>query len=236
MTKLLSMLGLLSVVSPLGSGAAFAQGSVQAAGSQTAAEEQETPGQPPVAPNAGPAPVPTPANLPPASPGYYPSAPAARPPAVEVRGEQPAPVRTLGVGYKIGNGVGFVGGDIVINPIDHLSIDLQANYASIGTSRGTATGFALVPGLQGHLRGGQRSGPYLGAALIYLKMGVDGDSVSATGMAFNVGWEWKWNSGLGIILGCGVGHIMNVSASNGVEYNGKTTMFNLEAGIRYMFL
>ena len=25
-------------------------------------------------------------------------------------------------------------------------------------------------------------------------------------------------------------------ASNGVEYNGKTTMFNLEAGIRYMFL
>jgi hypothetical protein len=161
---------------------------------------------------------------------------AERPPAPEVTGEEPAPVRTLGVGYKLGNGMGFVGGDIVINPIEHLSIDLQANYASVGTNRGTATGFALVPGLQGHLLGGQRSGPYLGAAFLYLKMGVDGDSVSATGLAFNVGWEWKWNTGLGIILGGGVAHIMNVSATNGVEYNGKTTMFNLEAGIRYMFL
>jgi hypothetical protein len=235
MTKLLFVLGLLSVVGPLGSGAAFAQGPVQAAGSQTPAEAQEAQGLAPVAPNAGVAPVPTPANLPPPSPGYYSPTPAERPPEVEAK-QEPGPGRTLGFGYKIGNGVGFVGADIVINPVEHLSIDLQANYASVGTSRGTATGFALVPGLQGHLWAGQRSSPYLGAALIYLKMGVDGDSVSLTGMAFNVGWEWKWNSGLGIIVGGGVGHIMNVSATNGVEYNGKTTMFNLEAGIRYMFL
>ena len=225
MTKSLSVLGPLSVVSLLSAGAALAQGSAPVAGAPAATEAQGVEG----APNTSPPPAPP-------SPQYYPPATAERPPTVELSGEQPPPVRKLGIGYKIGNGVGFAGGDIVINPVEHLSIDLQANYASVGTNRGTATGFALAPGLQGHLRAGQQSGPYVGAAFIYLKMGVDGDSVSLTAMAFNVGWEWKWNSGLGIILGGGVGHIMNVSASNGVEYNGKTTMFNLEAGIRYMLL
>jgi hypothetical protein len=172
---------------------------------------------------------------PPPSPGYYSPASVEQPP-IDEAGQETGPARRLGIGYKIGNGVGFVGGDIVINPIEHLSIDLQANYASVGTNVGTAKGFALAPGLQGHLWDGQRSGPYLGAALIYLKMGVNGETVTLTGMAFNVGWEWKWQSGLGIILGGGVGHIMNVADTNNVQYNGKTTMFNLEAGVRYMFL
>jgi hypothetical protein len=98
-----------------------------------------------------------------------------------------------------------------------------------------ATGFGFAPGLQGHFRAGQVSGPYVGAAFIYLKMELDGDSVSVAAMAFNAGWEWKWTSGLGIILGGGIGHITSVSANTGIEYNGKRTMFNLESGIRYMF-
>lgn len=184
MTKSLFILGLLSVVGPLGSGAAFAQGSAP----------------------------------------------------VAVTGEQPGPVRTLGVGIKVGSGMGFIGGDIVINPVEHLSIDLQANHALVGTNRGTASGVGLVPGIQWHFRAGQQSGPYLGAALIYWKLGVDGDKVSATGMAFNIGWEWKGTSGFGIILGGGVAHIMNVSTTTGLKYNGQTTMPSFEFGVRYMFI
>lgn len=223
MTRLLSVLSSLFVVGLLGTGAAFAQDSIQTAGAPTAMEEQ------------GLAPVSPPTIPPPPSPGYYSPASVERPPADEA-GQETGPERKLGIGYKIGNGVGFVGGDIVINPIEHISIDLQANYASVGTNVGTAKGFALAPGLQGHLWAGQRSSPYLGAAFIYLKMGVNGETVSLTGMAFNVGWEWKWQSGLGVILGGGVAHIMNVADTNSVQYNGKTTMFNLEAGVRYMFL
>ena len=33
----------------------------------------------------------------------------------------------VGVGFKIGNGMGFVGGDLIISPIDHLTLDLQAS-------------------------------------------------------------------------------------------------------------
>ena len=176
------------------------------------------------------APVPGgPATYPPPGPGTYYPAPLAEP-------HVPGPRPTLGIGYKIGNGVGFFGGDIVINPIDHVSLDLQANYASVGTSVGTASGFALVPGLQLHLKARQESSPYIGAAFIYLKLSANNESVSATAAAFNAGYEWKWDSGLGILLGGGVAHMMNVNASNGVTYNGKGTFFNIEFGVRYMFL
>ena len=56
----------------------------------------------------------------------------------------------VGVGFKIGNGMGFVGGDLIISPIDHLTLDLQASYLSTGVSGGrTATGYGLAPTIQG---------------------------------------------------------------------------------------
>src|SRR5450759_5354287 len=73
-------------------------------------------------------------------PGYYPP-PAEEPPHVD----PPATATHLGIGYKIGNGLGFLGGDIVVSPIPHVVLDLQANTFSANTSSGTATGFGLAP-------------------------------------------------------------------------------------------
>jgi hypothetical protein len=210
--------GSLLVTSLIGSATAFAQSD------QAVRAPATMPAPAQAAPVSG-----GPANYPPPPPGYYYPPPLVAPPA-------PGPRPTLGIGYKIGNGVGLVGGDIVINPINHVSLDLQANYASVATSVGTASGFALVPGLQLHLKARQESSPYIGAAFIYLKLSANDESVSATAAAFNAGYEWKWNSGLGILLGGGVAHMMNVSASNGVTYSGKGTFLNIEFGVRYMFM
>src|SRR5438477_7517055 len=56
----------------------------------------------------------------------------------------------LGVGYKIGNGLGFVGGDILVSPIDHLTFDLQANWFSATSSGTSANGYGLAPAVQFH--------------------------------------------------------------------------------------
>src|SRR5450631_62947 len=37
----------------------------------------------------------------------------------------------VGVGYKIGNGIGFVGADLVLRLVPHVVFDLQANYVSL---------------------------------------------------------------------------------------------------------
>ena len=142
--------------------------------------------------------------------------------------------RHLGVGYKIGNGLGFVGADIVVSPIPHLALDLQANhYAS-----GEASGFGYAPGLQLFLWDKGRSTPYFSAGYIHLKLGLRNVTASGSGYFANFGYEWKWPFGLGILVGGGLGYLNDVSATDGI-----TTVtapggahFNIEAGLRYMFI
>jgi hypothetical protein len=62
-------------------------------------------------------------------------------------------------------------------------------------------------------------------------------TASASGGFANLGYEWRWQSGLGILLGGGVGYLGNVHATNGVETVDAPggTHVNLETGLRYMF-
>lgn len=153
--------------------------------------------------------------------------------------EEPAVAsKRLGVGYKAGNGLGFVGADVIISPVDHLTFDLQANYFSAKTNSGTASGYGLAPAIQGHLFKGQVSSPYIGLGYVFASLSLDNVSASASGVFGNVGYEWRWESGLGIILGAGVGHLGTVHATNGVETLDAPggTYFNLETGLRFMFM
>src|SRR5262245_35996733 len=148
--------------------------------------------------------------------------------------DEPPPHKFLGVGYKIGNGMGVIGGDVIISPIDHLTFDLQANYfAEAG-----AAGYGLVPMLQVHLFSGQVSSPYLGAGVLYATLSMDNVTASATGVVANAGYEWRWASGLGILLGGGINHLGNIHATDGVTTVDApgVTQFNIEAGLRFMFL
>jgi hypothetical protein len=150
---------------------------------------------------------------------------------------QPPPPQRVGVGYKIGNGLGFVGADVVLGLVDHLSLDLQVNYASVSTALGQASGFGFAPAVHGELFP-KGSTPYLALGYVYLKLKVSDVEGAASGYFANLGYNWKWTSGLGIVLGAGVVFVPKVTATNGVETfeNSGGAHFNIEAGIRYMFL
>ena len=184
------------------------------------------------------------------------AAPASAPPADTTAGPPPAapspPVATsagaptdevvrkrVGVGYKIGNGMGFVGGDIVVNVVDHLALDVQANWMSedVGNQQ-TATGWGFGAEAQLFLKAGQVSSPYLGLGLLRASMSVGDATASATGYFANVGYEFRWSWGLGILLGLGGGYIGSVHAQSATQSIDVPAggSFNLEAGLRYMFL
>jgi len=166
-------------------------------------------------------------------PGYYP------PPAEEpAHVDPPATATHLGIGYKIGNGLGFLGGDIIVSPIPHVVLDLQANTFSLTTSSGTATGFGLAPALQMDIRPPGVSTPYIGVGWVYAKLSLNNVIASASGIFINAGYEWKWSFGMGIILGGGVCYLGKISATDGTTTITQDAQLlpSLEAGIRFMFL
>jgi len=162
-------------------------------------------------------------------------APAGYPPPAA---ESPAAGKKLGVGYKIGNGLGFLGADIVVAPIEHVAVDLQVNYFSASQPNGTAHGFGFAPAVQGRLNGGQRSTPYLGLGLAHISLTLDNVTASGTAVFANLGYEWRWDSGLGILLGGGIAHLGTITASDQVTTISRKGGWlpNLEFGVRYMFL
>jgi hypothetical protein len=184
-------------------------------------------------------PPPAPAPAPAAAPaGYVAPPPVAPTPAIYVA-PPPPPEKHFGIGYKLGDGIGLLGADLIINPVPHLSVDLYGTYVSIAASNGqSGSGYAAAPELQAHLFEGRRSTPYVGVGLQYVHLTLGSAVGSGTGGFANVGYEWKWTNGLGIQLGAGVQYLQKVTATNGnvMLTTGGAVNPNLEFGIRYMFL
>ena len=182
----------------------------------------------PPPPNGHPPPPPY-GYPPPPRYGYAPPPPPRDPPATSTH---------FGLGYKIGNGLGFVGGDVIISPLPHLVLDLQANTFSASTSSGTATGYGLAPAVQFYLREPGVSTPYFSAGYLYATLALNDVTASLNGFFVNAGYEWKWTSGFGILLGGGVSYFASLKATDGVttiqESGG--AHFNLEVGFRFLFL
>lgn len=140
--------------------------------------------------------------------------------------------RLIGAGYKLGNGIGFLGGDVFITPLPHLTLDLHAAYMT-----GFDSAFALAPAIQGHLWTGDRSTPYAGVGLQYARARVGSVTADAIGFFANVGYEWKFRSGLGLQLGGGIQVLQKAEATDGVQtvsIEGGANP-NLEFGVRYRF-
>jgi hypothetical protein len=150
----------------------------------------------------------------------------------------PASATHLGLGLKIGNGLGVIGGDLIVSPIPHVVLDLQANTLSANTDMGTATGFGLAPALQFDIREPGRSTPYVGVGYVYARLSVEDASGWASGVFINAGYEWKWSFGMGLILGGGVAYLGEIKGNNaGTTFSKPSQILpNLEFGIRFMFL
>ena len=146
--------------------------------------------------------------------------------------------RHVGVGYKVGNKLGFVGADLLIEPVEHLTFDLQASWFNTASNSDTLKGFGLAPAVQYHFKGGQVSSAYIGAGYIYARMSLNDLTASSQGGFLNAGYEWRWANGLGILVGGGFAHVSSVRKTDGfatiVAEGG--TLPNLEAGLRFLFL
>ncbi len=117
----------------------------------------------------------------------------------------------LGIGYKLGNGIGFTGADLIINPLSNLSLDLQ-----VASSDGV---FAVAPALQLHLD--PAGGPYVGVGYQRAVSVAN----AANGAFGNVGWQWKPLANWGIQAG--VGYQQIIGGEGGL---------NFEFGTRYFFM
>lgn len=138
---------------------------------------------------------------------------------------------TFGVGYKLGNGVGFAGIDLIASPIPHLAFELQLSHLADFES-----GYAILPSAVGTLRA-TGSTPYVKVGALYLAVSDSDVTVTGSGGFANIGYEWRFNSGLGIQLGGGVGYIQDITAVSGntIVSIGGEAHANLELGLRYRF-
>jgi hypothetical protein len=170
---------------------------------------------------------------------------AAAQPGAEPTAPTPAPAtatnKMFGVGYKAGNGIGFLGADILVAPVPHFALDVQGAFMPVSISgpnvNDSANIYAVAPAVQYSLWDGQRSTPYVSVGMVYAHLALGGATASVLGEFANLGYEWRWQSGLGIQLGGGVGYIAHGEASNGtnmVTIGGKVNP-NIELGLRYMF-
>jgi hypothetical protein len=141
----------------------------------------------------------------------------------------------VGVGYKIGNGLGFAGGDVIVRAVPHVSLDLQANYL-YERGVGTGSGFGFAPTVQfqwkpvGHT-------PYVAVGLVYARLGESNVTASTTGFLLNAGYEWRFASQVGVLVGGGAARLGRIYATDGVETISEAGgwFFNIEAGVRYYF-
>lgn len=150
----------------------------------------------------------------------------------------------FGIGYKIGNGIGVLGADAIVRAIPYVSIDLQANYLSISQSDEgtgatvTASGYGFAPTVQGQLKPVGHT-PYLGLGFAYAHLSLGGTSGSVSALIVNAGYEWRFASGVGILVGGGIQdigsvHLVSADGSSSISEAGGAH-FNLEAGLRYYF-
>jgi len=138
----------------------------------------------------------------------------------------------------VGNGLGFFGLDTVVAPAPHVGFDLQVSLITGKTTAGTATGVGWAPSLQLYFNEPGRSTAYVGFGWIHASASTQYIHASVDGAAVNIGYEWNWQSGFGILLGGGVTMLASTTATDGFNTFslGGGVHFNLELGLRFMFI
>jgi hypothetical protein len=148
----------------------------------------------------------------------------------------PAPPRDriVGVGYHAGNFIGPLAFDVILRPLPHLALDVQAGVSS--SEIGLRT-LAVAPQLQWELRRGWRSTPYVGLAYRYEEDRLDGVTATSKGGFLVGGWQFRWRSGFGVLLGGGVLYRTPITLNTpvGSTWSSGGWSGTYEIGARYFF-
>lgn len=134
----------------------------------------------------------------------------------------------FGAGYKVGNGLGLAGVDLVLQPLPRWGLDLQIARSAIGVD--------LAPAVQYHLD--PASGTYLSLGYNRTALEVFGQPLGRNGLFANVGRQWQPWPRVGVIAGVGY-HVAlpstDVVFGQTVNSAGWGAV-NFEFGLRYYFL
>lgn len=139
----------------------------------------------------------------------------------------------VGVGYHPGNFIGPIAFDVIVLPLPHLIVDVQAGYWD---SESHVQGLGLAPQLQWVvLRGWQT--PYAGLGLRYEEVWSDGARTASKGGFLTGGWQCRLPSGFGVLLGAGVLVKTSIAlTSPTARYSSSGGVYGTyEAGVRYFF-
>jgi len=138
------------------------------------------------------------------------------------------------VGFHPGNFVGPLAFDVILRPLPHVDFDVQVGYWTAVDGRVHALAFA--PALQWEwFRRWQT--PYVGLAFRYEEDWSDGVTATSKGGALTGGWQFRWQSGLGLLLGIGVLYMtpIDLNSPNAGHYSSGGWYGTYEVGVRYFF-
>jgi hypothetical protein len=168
--------------------------------------------------------------------------------AEDAPGQEPSHEhRRFGIGWQVGNGLGFRGADVVVAPWRRLAFELQVSQVKTDVESGpsmdeTASGWGVAPVVRAYLWRDGLIVPYAAAGGSVTRLTWRSLSWTTTGLFATVGAEWRtgndsWASCLRMLLGAGVGYSPAVAESNGSEriWSDRRRGANLELGLRCMF-
>jgi hypothetical protein len=140
----------------------------------------------------------------------------------------PAATPWLAAGYKIGNGLGPAGVDLVVQPLPRWGLDVQIARSAIGVDFAPALQYQLDPA----------SGTYVSLGYNRTALEVFGQPLGRNGLFANVGRQWQPWPKVGVIAGVGYHTAL---PSTDVVFGQTVTSagwgaVNFEFGLRYYFL
>ena len=147
--------------------------------------------------------------------------------------ETPRREPIVGLGYHPGNFIGPLAFDVIVCPWSHLAFDLQVGYWSLEND---VHGLGIGPQLQWRfLRGWQT--PYVATVFRYEEVWSDGVRADSKGGALIGGWQCRWQSGIGLLVGVGVLYMGPITLSSPAAgyYSSGGVYGTYEVGVRYFF-
>ena len=147
--------------------------------------------------------------------------------------EAPLQEPIVGVGYHPGNFIGPLAFDVIVRPSPHIAADIQAGYWSLEND---VHALAVAPQVQWEFLPGWQT-PYLGLGFRFEEAWSDGMKATSKGGFLVGGWQCRWRSGFGVLVGVGVLYrtSINLNSSTGGYYSSGGWSGTYEGGVRYFF-